>query len=220
MKNIPIFTASNGMASLILREIPYSGRAYVMVRAVWRGETAALLSECGQFCRAAGAEAVYASRELEELPANHAYDMVELRCRRADLPLPDRPLKLEPLSLENAAAYLEIYNRCFRDIPGATAYDRKDMERLMGKNLAFLVREAGRYAAVAELDPRGLAGVAVLPECRGLGLGRNLTLSALRLLDGPELTLKTASTNRAALALYHSLGFGGDRITSRWWQLD
>lgn len=220
MKNIPIFTASSGMASLILREIPYSGRAYVMVRAVWRGETAALLAECGQFCRAAGAETVFASQELEPLPARHAYDLLELRCQRADLPAPDRSLELEPLTAENAAAYLEIYNRCFRDLPGAAAYDRADMQRLLGKNLAFLTKTAGQYAAVAELTPGGLAGVAVLPECRGRGLGRNLTLAALRRLDAPELTLKTASTNVTALQLYRNLGFGRDRVTSRWWQLD
>lgn len=220
MKNIPIFTASYGLASLILREIPYSGRAYVMVRSVWRGETAALLEECGQFCRAAGAETVYASQELEPLPAKHAYDMVELRCPKADLPVPEKPVELEPLTEQNAAAYLEIYNRCFRDVPGATAYDRADVRRLLETNLAFLTRAGDRYAAVAELSENGLAGVAVLPECREQGLGRNLTLTVLHRLDAPSLTLKTASANAAALRLYHAIGFRHDRITSRWWQLD
>ena len=220
MKNIPIFTASNGLASLILREIPYSGRAYVMVRAVWRGETAALLEECGQFCRAAGAETVFASDGLEPLPARHAYDMVELRCRRADLPVPDRVLPLEPLTADNAAAYLEIYNRCFRDLPGARAYDQTDIRRLLGKNLAFLVRWQGNYAAVAELAEGGLAGAGVLPEFRGQGLGRELVLTVLHRLETPEVTLKTASTNAAALSLYRRLGFGQTQITSRWWQLD
>ena len=154
------------------------------------------------------------------MPTRHAYDMLELRCQRADLPAPDRALDLEPLTAENAAAYLEIYNRCFRDLPGAAAYDRADMQRLLGKNLAFLTKTAGQYAAVAELAPGGLAGVAVLPEFRGRGLGRDLTLAALRRLDARELTLKTASTNVTALQLYRNLGFGRDRVISRWWQLD
>ena len=56
MKNIPLFTSSYGLATLILKEISWNGRAYVLIRSVWNDQTAALLEECRGFCRAAGAE--------------------------------------------------------------------------------------------------------------------------------------------------------------------
>ena len=45
MKNIPIFTAVNGTASLILQEIPISGKAYVILRSVWTTAEALLTPE-------------------------------------------------------------------------------------------------------------------------------------------------------------------------------
>ena len=58
MQNIPMFTGVHGMATLILKEIPVSGMAYVLVRSVWKDDLAGLLAECRDFCRAAGAEVV------------------------------------------------------------------------------------------------------------------------------------------------------------------
>ena len=37
MKDIPLFTSDCGLATLILREIGWSGSAYVLVRSVWNG---------------------------------------------------------------------------------------------------------------------------------------------------------------------------------------
>ena len=61
MKNIPMFTTPYGIATLILREIPWSGNGYVLIRSAWEGQTAALLEECRGFCRAVGAERIYAA---------------------------------------------------------------------------------------------------------------------------------------------------------------
>ena len=84
MKDIPIFTGENGVATLILREIPHQQRAYVMLRTVWRLQP--FLSECRAFCRMAGAESVYVTgqEDLSGLPFVHA--MERWTCRRAALP--------------------------------------------------------------------------------------------------------------------------------------
>jgi GNAT superfamily N-acetyltransferase len=217
MRNIPMFTAANGMASLILREIPYSGRAYVMVRSVWNGQTAALLQECADFCRAAGAREVFASDGVQELPAEHAYDILQLTLERAALPVQERPVELEPVSEENGGAYLEIYNACFREVPGAASYDKKDLQRLMEQGSGFLAKREEAYAGVVELDPDGIAGIAVLPQYRGLGY--DLALTALQRIEQETLCLKVADTNHRAVALYRRLGFGNDTLISRWWRM-
>ena len=52
MKDIPMFTTEYGAASLILRELPYRGIAYVRLQATEQPEK--LLEECIGFCRAFG----------------------------------------------------------------------------------------------------------------------------------------------------------------------
>ena len=217
MRNIPMFTAANGMASLILREIPYSGRAYVMVRSVWNGRIEGLLRECADFCRAAGASEVLASDGKNDLPADHAYDILRLTVERAALPMLERPVELVPVSGENGDAYLKIYNGCFREVPGAASYDKKDLQRLVTGKTGFLAVQDGDYAGVVELDPDGIAGIAVLPRHRGLG--HDLALTALQQVKTETLCLKVADTNRRAVALYRRLGFGNDTLVSRWWRI-
>lgn len=216
MKNIPLFTSSFGLATLILREIPWSGRAYVLVREVW-GDAAALLDECRGFCRAAGAGEVYAAwaEGFETLPAAHAYDMLAMSCQKAALPVGTLPLV--PLSRENAGAYLDIYGRCFRDVPGAASYDRKSLEPLYDEELAWLVPVEGGYGAIAEISKTGLEGIAVLPEHRGLGYP--LAATVLQMVPNSTVHLKVASTNHRALMLYRRLGFTESGLARPWYQL-
>lgn len=217
MQNIPIFTGVHGMASLILKEIPTSGRAYVLVRSVWKDDLAGLLAEGRAFCRAAGAETVYGSWDCRTLPAEHAYDVWELTLAREDLPQPTQPLALTPLSGENGGDYLSVYNCCFQALPGHASYDQRDLQRLLGKSLAFLVYRQGVPAAVAEVGENRLEAIGVLPAFRGLGYP--LALAVLQRLPGPTLTVRVASTNGPALALYRRIGFGAARTVSRWWRL-
>ena len=215
MKDIPIFTGTHGVATLILSQIPWSGCGYVMVRSVWDDEKA-FLDECLGFCRACGAECVYASWETAELPAPHGYDMVRLSMEKSALPQGEL-LTLEDLTEENAADFLRIYNTCFLPIPNAAAYGKKDIERLLGEETAYLVRRDGVYAAIAEISKEGLEAVAVLPQYRGMGY--DLCRTVLQKVPSLTLKLKTVSTNEKALALYRRLGFGNEQIVSRWWKL-
>ena len=216
MKDIPLFTGTHGLASLVLREIGISGRAYVVVRAVWKGQTEAFLQECLHFCRAVGAEQVYASYDLEELPAAHAYDMVAMEMEKAALPKGD-PVELEPLSPQNGQAFLDIYNGCFRSVTGAAAYGKEDLNRLFDTDCAFLAKKDGKYAAIAEISETGLESIAVLPEFRGLGY--DLSLTVLPMVPRKTIRLKVASTNEKALALYTRLGFVQRETVSRWYCL-
>jgi len=218
MRNIPVFTAENGLASLILREIPYSGRAYVLIRAIWHDCAAALLQECAQFCRAVGATEIFASDGEAELPAAHAYDMLQLVCLPGDLPQLVQPVELVPVCEENGDRYLEIYNRCFQLLPGAAAYRQEDVLRLQTEGRGFLARTEGGYGGVIELGDRTLEGIAVLPEHRGLGYP--MALTALQRFRGQQIRLKVADNNHNARALYERLGFREEKRISRWWLVE
>lgn len=215
MKDIPVFTGAHGIATLVLKEISWSGCGYVIVRSVW-DDAAAFLAECLSFCRACGAEQVYASWELAELPAEHAYDMVCMEMKKSELP-PENFVETEDLTGENSEAFLEIYNRCFQNVPNAASYSAKDTARLLGEEMAYLVRRDGAYAAVAEISRRGLEAVAVLPEHKGLGYA--LTRTVLEKVPSTNIELKVASTNTRAIRMYERLGFQRRGILSRWWKL-
>ena len=209
MKNIPMFTSSYGLATLILREIAWNGRAYVLVRSVWNDQAAELLDECRQFCRAVGAEEVYASWDAEELPADHAYDMIDMTCPKAALPVPRNPVELEQVRPETAEDYLLIYKQCFRDVSSAASYDRNSLEPLYGEDLAWLAKTDGQYAAVAEISKEGLEGIAVLPEYRGRGYGKGLLreLSRRAVAEGcGRLEWCCLDWNQPSIDFYRSLG--------------
>ena len=216
MKNIPMFTSPYGIATLILREIPWSGSAYVLVRSVWNDQAAALLEECRGFCRAVVAKAICAAYDTEELPAEPAYDMIRMTMSKAVLP-ETAAIELVPLDRENSSAYLEIYNRCFAAVPSAASYDEDSLKPLYGEDLAWLARVDGKYAGVAEISKEGLEGIAVLPEYKGLGY--ELALAVLNMVPSPVLRLKVASTNVRAIALYRRLGFSAECVEKRWFRL-
>ena len=56
MKDFPCFATDDGVASLILKEIPYQQEAYIRFQDVQPGRFAPFLQECVSFCRMAGAE--------------------------------------------------------------------------------------------------------------------------------------------------------------------
>lgn len=216
MKDIPMFTGTHGMASLVFREVALTGCAYVVVRAVWNGQKAAFLQECLDFCRAVGAEQVYATYGVEELPAKHGWDMIAMEAEKEGLPV-GNPVEIEELTPENGSHFLEIYNHCFRDVPGASVYGEADLKRLYDTDCAWLCKKDGQYAAIAEISEAGLESIAVLPEYRGLGY--DLALAVLPMVPRKTICLKVAGTNEKALALYERLGFQRVKIVGRWWQI-
>ena len=68
MRDFPVFTTENGVGSLVLREIPYSGIAYVTVHD--SSFPTVFIKECLEFCRVVGAAQVYATGHgiLEDYP--------------------------------------------------------------------------------------------------------------------------------------------------------
>jgi ribosomal protein S18 acetylase RimI-like enzyme len=70
-------------------------------------------------------------------------------------------------------------------------------------------------------DDEGLGGIqnlGVVPECRGIGLGRALLLKALHgfaAVRVPRAFLEVTATNDAAVRLYRSLGFRAVKVLYR-----
>ena len=74
MRDFPMFTTENGIASLILKQIPYWGSAYIRIQDSKEPEM--LLAECVDFCHCAGAQKIYATGHsvLEKYPLSFWID--------------------------------------------------------------------------------------------------------------------------------------------------
>jgi GNAT superfamily N-acetyltransferase len=220
MKNIPVFLGQNGTATLILREIPFSGKAYVLLRTVLPDCLSGLIQECGDFCRQCGAKTIFVSRDDDHtpLPLPHAYDILQLAVEKSTLPT-GAPFPLVPMDETNDSIYLRIYNQCFQNVSHALSYDREQLRRIYhsGQQAFLALSEDGTPCGMGELHDSELAAVGLLPEHRGHGY--DLTLSLLAHCEGPEITLTVASDNEPALGLYEKLGFHVTGMESAWYRL-
>lgn len=219
MNNIPLFSAAGGTAALILREIPFSKKAYILLMTVIPENLPDMIRECVSFCRVCGAEECFITRKDsdEPLPLPHSHDILQLTAEKAKLPA-GTPVKLVGIQEDNDSFYINLYNRCFSSVSGAAFYDRKQVERiyLLHQKAFLALTEDGTPFGFGELHENELAAVGVLPEYRGRGY--DLTLSLLAHCPGPKITLTVASDNPAALRLYEKLGFQKVKTESSWYR--
>ena len=136
MRDFPIFETEFGVASLVLREIPYRNEAYIHIQAVQPGKGNALLRECAAFCRMAGAERILAAGEgLEDYPAYTA--IWQMRgSLRAD---PEKVESLFPVTEKTVSRWREIHNRAMAQVPGAGTLEKRDEEKILKSGGAYFV---------------------------------------------------------------------------------
>jgi len=211
MKDIPMFTTEFGVASLILKEIPYREIAYVKIRTVVDGMIKELVEECVGFCRAAGAERVYASGEVD-LEAYPYYDSIMIMSGPGDF---EPEANLWPVTEQTVGQWRKIYNEKMSDVDNSstlTAYDEKELVASAG---TYFVHEDGKLLGIGWVEQGELVCVAtVLP-----GMGSRVVKTLLSAQGAERVTLEVASTNLRAIHLYEKLGFMTVRERTRWHQV-
>ena len=208
MRDIPFFTTSAGVASLTLKEIPYKGVAYVRLQDSFEPEL--LLKDCVEFCRAAGAEHIYATGHvmLEKFPIHTA--IWKLSCLKDSLPQTDAAIF--PVQDKTLEKWRRIYNERMKDIPNAatlTAFDGQEM--LKNGDGYFIHREESLLGIGKASGDTIDAVVSVVP-----GSGKDVLLALCNALPGERVTVEVASANIRALNLYKRLGFIKTEELARW----
>ena len=211
MKDIPLFTTENGAANLILGSVPGFGTAYVRILSARDGK--ALAAECAQFCRAAGAEAVYATGLPEPEGGLLSTEIWRMTAQKARLP--QSQAELIPVTAETLEEWVTLYNRKFRTVPNAVWLSPSLGQAVLKAREAFFVRLAGRSVGIAKGAENQVHAVAALAP----GGGRAAVLALAKALEGPEITLEVASVNGKALALYQSLGFRKTEALAKWYKI-
>lgn len=210
MRDIPLFSTQNGVASLILKKIPFSGEAYVHIRDSL--DCRALMKECLDVCRMAGASAVYAAGhvDLEDYPL--FCDVLRMCARKDNLDTTDAVAL--PVTLEQKEQWRQLYNQKMACVPSASPLSRSDVEALICAGKAFYIyRQCSAVGIGVAYDGQIHAVASLCP-----GGGRHAVLALAERIVNAEITLCVASTNRKAIALYKALGFAVTEKEASWFK--
>ena len=208
MKNIPVFATENGVATLILKEIPYYQTAFVKIQDTQTPKE--FLEECVGFCRMVGAETVFAAghKYLEDFPLHT--EIWNMRVFRDSLP--DTEALLMPVTEETIDQWRDIYNQKMSSVANASYMTAADGKKLLAEGHGYFVHLNGEMLGIGIASGNQIDAVASVKR----GSGKDCVLALNHALAGDEVTLEVASTNFPALKLYEKLGFIRNSLISRW----
>ena len=211
MKDFPVFTTEYGVASLILREIPYRGIAYIRIQSTLEPEK--LIEECVSFCRMVGAERIYATGHefLERYPFYTA--VWSMACLRQSLGKTDA--SLWPVTAETADRFREIYNEKIKNIPNAAWMDSAEQKRMVSQGDGYFVHRDGKLLGIGRVEGESLLFLASLSP----GAGSDVVKALASASSEERCLLDVASENKKALALYERMGFLKVGEKSKWFEL-
>lgn len=211
MKDIPMFTTENGVATLVLREIPLRGDAYIILQS--SQEPQKLLEECVSFCLACGAEKIFAKGDGME----GAYPLhTVIREMRGTAEVDPTLLEsLFPVTEQMVGRWREIYNKAMKNVDNAGMLTYLDEEKILKSAGAYFVHRNGELLGIGWMEDEKLLAVAAAQR----GMGRRVLNTLFSLVEGASVTLEVASTNIPAIRLYEKMGFIPVRELGRWFRV-
>ena len=211
MKDFPVFTTEHGVASLILKEIPYQGTAYVILRDSQEPE--ALAQECADFCRVCGGSRIYATGH-DVLAAYPFYTaMWEMTCIRERIP--DTDAALWHVQDRTLAHWQKIYNEKVINLPNGAWMTDADGREMLRQGDGYFVHRGDVLLGIGRASADRIDWVAsVVP-----GAGADVVKALAHAATEDTVSLTVASVNRKAVRLYENLGFVRTTEISRWYQL-
>lgn len=211
MRDFPVFETQYGVASLVLREIPYRKKAYIKVLDSLEPEE--LIRECRSFCTAVGAEKVYASGDdaLQSYPLYAR--LLEMKCDRESLP--DTTAQAVLVTEQSAAQWKEIYNDKMSDVPNASYLDTAAVKEVLSDGSGYLVYRDGQLIGIGKAGQDQIDALAATVP----GAGQDVVLALAKALNSAKIRLLVAEENVRAMKLYKRLGFVVSGEFSRWYQI-
>jgi len=211
MKDMPAFTTENGVASLILKEIPYRALAYIKI--VSSLEPEKLLKECINFCRACGAERINAAGAdcLEKYPL--ITEMWMMTCDKETVGETDACLF--PMTEKTVDRWLEICNQRMADVPNAAYMDSKDGREFLENGDCYFVHRDGKLLGIGKAA-EDYIDIVIAAEP---GMGETVVKALCSALTADTVRIVVASANTRAVRLYERMGFIKTKEISRWYRV-
>lgn len=211
MKNIPVFATEFGVGSLILKDVPYTQIAYVRIESASSPQE--FVNECVSFCRAAGADNIYATGHEILLGYPHHTSILRMACPRDRIDETDAAVF--PVTEKTLDRWLEIYRDKMRHIPNAAYMTQADADAMLKRGDGYFIHRDGDLLGI------GIAAGETVELVTSLkpGAGKDVVRALNHALFGEQMILEVASTNEKAIRLYESLGFVITTELSKWYKI-
>lgn len=211
MKDFPVFTTEYGVASLVLREVPYRQEAYIYIQDTRQPEE--LLRECVSFCRAVGAEKIYARGHafLEQFPLHCViYEM------RGEARIDENKVEnLWPVTRETIGQWRQLINKRMAGVDNAGTLESRGEQEILDSGGAYFVHRNGELLGAGWIvGDEILLVVSAQP-----GAGERVMQTLMSLAPNQQLRLDVVSTNHRAIRLYEKLGFIKTSEKRRWYRI-
>ncbi len=210
MRDFPMFTTEYGVASLILREVPYRQEAYIIIQSTENPEE--LLKESISFCRAVGAEKIYSRGHeiLESYPVH--CDILEMR---GSIDVDEEKIgNLWPVTEETIESWRQFLNERLRHIDNAGTLEKAGEKEILELGGAYFVHDAGKLLGAGWLVEGELKVIAAEP-----GNGEKVFHTLLSVDQPEQLELQVASTNLRAIRFYEKMGMIQTAQLRRWYRV-
>lgn len=211
MRDIPMFTTENGVGSLVLKEIPYSGIAYVTVRD--SSVLTEFIRECVEFCKAVGATSVLASGHMD-LEAYALHSSI-IRMSAPWDAIPETDACLFPVTEKTLPRWREIYNQRMKNVDNAAYMSERASKEMLSRGDGYFIHKDGTLLGIGIASDDKIDCVAAVVR----GMGRDVVSALSHALLSDSIILEVASTNERAIKLYTSMGFVQTFEVSRWYKI-
>lgn len=213
MQDFPFFTTEYGVASLILREVPYRGEAYIHIQEAAPEHLQEHIRQCRDFCRAVGADHIY----IKEYPGLPQLPLHTQMVQMTGTAWVDREklCALFPVTQATVGRWRAYHNRRMAGVDNAATLEAREEAKIADSGGAYFVHRDGQLLGIGWMEDTKLLTVAAEP-----GQGERVMHSLMSLVEGAQMTMEVASTNGRAVALYQRLGFVATRPLDSWYCLD
>ena len=211
MKDFPMFTTEYGVASLILKEVPYRQEAYIIIQSTQQPKE--LLEECISFCRVVGAEKIYARGHefVESCPLHCAiYEM------RGQIAVDEqKTANIWPVTPENIGAWRDFLNSRMKGIDNAGTLEKSGEKEILDLGGAYFVHRGGELLGAGWIVDGELMLIAAAEK----GMGEQVLHTLLSAAASEEIRLQVVSTNERAIGFYEKMGLIKTAELRRWYRV-
>ena len=211
MRDIPLFTTENGIASLTLNQIPYTHAAWIRIQDSVSPEL--LLKECTDFCIAVGAEHIYATGHscCEKHPM-----FTKIIHMQADInTIGETDASLFPVTEDTLEQWRTIYNQKIQSVPNGSWMTIEKSREMLQQGSGYFVHRDGVLLGTGMVSGNHISWVA----SRMPGAGADVVRALCHAVTEDAVNLEVASANRKAVNLYEKLGFISTSVLSVWYQV-
>lgn len=211
MKDFPAFITEYGVASLVLKEVPYRQEAYIIIQSSEEPEK--LLEECISFCRMVGAEKIYARGHsyVKKYPLHCA--ILEMQ---GNIPVDETKVRmLWPVTAENVGQWRSLLNERMADVDNAGFLELADEKRILDIGGGYFVHNSGEVLGAGWIARGELKLIASVQK----GTGESVLHTLLSTVPDEDIRIQVASTNTRAIRFYERMGFVATRELRRWYRV-